>query len=159
MSGMLFSFIFWSNFVASLECRWISLQGLLEMLESKAMWQLTRQLSQGNSLWIIVPDTGWRWRWRRWADQEDWGEGKNGQARWQGGDKLIVQDELTNPEMHRRQRWQCRRLNAGLNAVQKKHSLRQRKVASRQCQVEERQQIILQHRFASSVLCWARFEF
>lgn len=98
---------------------WISLQGLLEMLESKAMWPLTRQLSQGSSLWLIVPDTGWRWRWRRWADQEDWGEGRNGQARWQGGDKLIVQDELTNPEMHRRQRWQCRRLHTGLNAVQK----------------------------------------
>lgn len=45
-----------------------------------------------------------------------------------------------------------------LECCTKKLSLRQRKVASRQCQVEERQQIILQHRFASSVLCWAWFE-
>ena len=50
MSGMLFSFIFWSNFVASLECRWISLQGLLEMLESKAMWQLTRWIPDNSQL-------------------------------------------------------------------------------------------------------------
>ena len=47
-----------------------------------------------------------------------------------------------------------------LDCRTKKLSLRhwQRKVACRQYQVEERQQIILQHRFASSVLCWAWFE-